>query len=82
MSNFISSTVARNSLSKFIDILSSGKKSAFVIGRRDNPEAVLIPFPKHFNKNVSDITNVNSYSKSFDFLEDEPDLYSLKDILK
>jgi hypothetical protein len=28
---------------------------------------------------MNDVTNVNAYSKSFDFLADEPDLYSVAD---
>lgn len=31
---------------------------------------------------VSDITKVNAYSKSFDFLNNESDIYSTKDILQ
>ncbi len=29
---------------------------------------------------VNDITIVNTYSKSFDFLADEPDIYSAEDL--
>lgn len=32
------------------------------------------------NKNVNEITNINAYSKSFDFLADEPELYSVSDL--
>jgi hypothetical protein len=28
------------------------------------------------------ITNINRYSRSFDFLIDEPDIYNKKDLLK
>ena len=55
--------------------------SAFIIGRRNSPEAVLIKFPSNFRNDVTDSTNVNAYSSSFDFLDDEPELYSVKDIL-
>jgi hypothetical protein len=79
---FVTTTEARNALGKLVSSLSKGESSVFVLGRRDNPEAVLISFPQHYNKNLSDITNVNSYSRSFDFLYDEPELYSADDILK
>jgi hypothetical protein len=77
----ISTSKARNSLPYFIDALKE-YDTAFIIGRRNVPEAVLIKFPSHFRKDVTDSTNVNAYSSSFDFLEAEPDVYSLEDIIK
>jgi len=35
---------------------------------------------KMYNKDVNEITNVNAHSKSFDFLADEPELYSILDL--
>jgi len=35
-----------------------------------------------YSPSVNDITNVNAYSKSFDFLKDEPDIYSVSDLKK
>ena len=52
----------------------------FVIGRHDTPEAVLVKFPSTYRADLSDITNINSYSNSFDFLADEPEIYSAKDV--
>jgi len=34
------------------------------------------------NHNFSDITNINAYSNSFDFLKNEPDSYNIFDIKK
>ena len=62
-----------------VNIVSTSRKS-IVIGRRNVPEVVLIPFPSFWNGKLSEITNINSYSKSFDFLADEPEIYSVKDI--
>lgn len=62
-----------------MDIVTT-KRASIVLGRRNKPEAVLIPFPHVWNSKLSDITNVNAYSQSFDFLKDEPDIYSIKDI--
>jgi hypothetical protein len=79
MSNIhvLSTTKARNILPDLIEsVKASGK--AFVLGRRDLPEAVLIKFPSEYSVNASDITNINTYSHSFDFLNDEPDIYKLK----
>ena len=50
------------------------------IGRRNNPEALIIKFPREYNKHLSDITNINAYSESFNFLADEPDLYTVDDL--
>ncbi len=77
----ISTSKARNLLPQFIEALKE-HDGAFVIGRRNNPEAVLIKFPSHYRKEVSDITNVNAYSSSFDFLKDEPELYSVIDVIR
>ncbi|PIP55430.1 MAG: hypothetical protein COX06_03330 [Candidatus Zambryskibacteria bacterium CG22_combo_CG10-13_8_21_14_all_42_17] len=52
----------------------------FAIGRRDSIDALLIQFPEAYNKDVNDITNVNTYSKSFDFLAKEPELYTASDL--
>lgn len=71
---------ARNALSGYIQSFKSDNKRSFVIGRRSMPEAVIIPFPEEFNPELNDITNVNAYSSSFDFLYDEPDLYTSEDI--
>ncbi len=76
----ISTSKARNLLPQFIMALKE-HDTAFVIGRRNNPEAVLIKFPSHYRKDVSDITNINAYSGSFDFLADEPELYSMTDVI-
>ncbi len=75
----LSTTEARERISDLVDIVSTSRKS-IVIGRRNVPEVVLIPFPSFWNGRLSEITNINAYSKSFNFLADEPEVYSLKDI--
>lgn len=77
----ISTSKARTMLPKWIDMLKE-RDGVFVIGRRNLPEAVLIKFPSEYRKDVTDITNVNAYSSSFDFLNDEPELYTLADVKK
>ena len=80
MLNIISTPKARAMLPKFLDAIRD-KNSSFVIGRRDKPEAILIKFPTEYVGSLSDITSINSYTSSFDFLKDEKELYSKKDIL-
>lgn len=77
----ISTSKAREMLPQFIDSLKEND-GAFVIGRRNVPEAVLIRFPSTYRGDVSDATNVNAYSSSFDFLLDEKEIYSVEDIVK
>jgi prevent-host-death family protein len=77
----ISTTDVRKNISEMVDAVRE-TGSVFLIGRRGAPEAVLLKFPTEYRTDVSDITNVNAYSGSFDFLRDEPDLYSVADIKK
>jgi hypothetical protein len=37
---------------------------------------------KNISVIINEITNINSYSQSFDFLKDEPELYSIDDLKK
>lgn len=75
----ITTTNARKQIAKLIDaVRNSG--DVFAIGRRDKPEALLIKYPTEYNPELSDITNINTYSESFSFLEEEPDIYSTDDL--
>ena len=56
--------------------------AVFAIGRRDKPEVLLMRFPRDYNKELNEITNMNAYSESFSFLEEEPDTYSVSDLKK
>jgi prevent-host-death family protein len=77
----LSTTEARAKIAELVEIVSKSKKP-IVIGRRNTPEAVLIPFPESWNGQLSEITNINAYSKSFDFLKAEPEIYSTADVKK
>jgi len=75
----LSTTEVRERISDLVNIVATSHKS-IVIGRRNVPEVVLIPFPSSWNGKLSEITNINAYSKSFDFLAKEPEIYSIRDI--
>ena len=75
----VTTTNARRSISAIVNRVRDTGES-FGIGRRDAVDAILSPFPSEYRKDVDDITNINAYSKSFDFLRDEPDLYSEADL--
>ncbi|MSU55186.1 MAG: type II toxin-antitoxin system Phd/YefM family antitoxin [Candidatus Taylorbacteria bacterium] len=77
----VTTTNARKNISAIIDRVKYHGE-VFGIGRRDSIDAVVLKFPEMYNSAVNDITNINAYSKSFDFLKGEPDLYSLSDLKK
>jgi hypothetical protein len=77
----ITTTNARKNMSKIINrVKYSGE--VFGIGRRNSIDALLIKFPSSYNDEFNEITNINANSGSFDFLKDEPDLYTEADLKK
>ena len=68
----------------FRDVIDAAQKynEVFVVERHDKEEAIIMKFPEDYSVSAGDITNINAYSSSFDFLADEPDLYSRDDIKK
>tara|TARA_Y100000310_G_C20370462_1_gene663264 strand:+ start:284 stop:535 length:252 start_codon:yes stop_codon:yes gene_type:complete len=75
----ISTTEARKNIKTLVDLVRE-TGVVFAIGRRDKPEALLMKFPRDYNRELNEITNINAYSESFSFLEKEPDLYSINDL--
>jgi len=77
----ITTTNARKQIAKLIETVRE-TGDVFAIGRRNQPEVLLIKFPNEYNPILNDITNINTYSESFSFLDKEPELYSLSDLKK
>jgi ribosome-interacting GTPase 1 len=77
----LTTTDARKRIKNIVD-RAKYRGEVFAIGRRNSIDAVLIGFPRVYSDAVNDITNVNAYSKSFDFLANEPELYSIADLKK
>lgn len=77
----ITTTVARRNIKTLIDRVKY-EGEVFAIGRRDSIDALVMQFPAEFNKEVNEITNINTYSRSFDFLLKEPEIYSVSDLKK
>ena len=77
----MSTTKVRGNISEIMERVKL-RGEVFVFGRRNVPEAVLVKFPDNYNSHFSDITNINAYSGSFNFLKNEPDLYNKSDIKK
>ena len=77
----ITTTAVRKNISQMLDRVKYFGE-VFGIGRRNSVDAILIKFPRAQNKELDDITNLNANSESFDFLADEPEIYSLDDLKK
>lgn len=77
----ISTTQARKQFSALIDHVRISRRPV-AIGRRDRAEVLLIKFSEQMNSELDDITNINQTSGSFDFLEQEPDLYTKDDLIQ
>ncbi len=75
----ITTTNARKHIAKLIDAVRE-TGDVLAIGRRNRPDVLLIKFPTEYNPALNDITNINTYSESFKFLDTEPDLYSVADL--
>ena len=74
----IDPVVARKTIGKIMNsVKTTGRPIG--IGKRNKPE-VLVIRAMRYNPNLSDVMNFAVASGSFDFLYDEPDLYSAADI--
>ena len=72
----ISTTVARTCLGEIVNRVKYQRK-IIALGRNQKPEVYIIPIPDEVDL---PITQINAESAAFDFLHDEPDLYSLSDL--
>ncbi len=77
----LSTTEARKHISAIVDRVKLHGE-VFGIGRRSSIDALIIEFPHKYNKAVNDITNINAASHSFDFLDEEPEIYDVNDLKK
>ena len=77
----ISTTEARKDISNIINQVRSENR-VFGVGRRNKVEVLLVKYPDYHNPKLSEMTNLNANSNSFDWLADEPNLYSLADLKK
>ncbi|MBI3633204.1 MAG: hypothetical protein HY226_02845 [Candidatus Vogelbacteria bacterium] len=77
----ITTTNARRNIAQIVNRIKYHGE-VFAIGRRNSIDALLIQFPGLYNQELDEITNINTYSKSFEFLANEPELYSLTDLKK
>ncbi|HEY4476867.1 MAG TPA: type II toxin-antitoxin system Phd/YefM family antitoxin [Candidatus Paceibacterota bacterium] len=77
----ISTTIARRQLGKLIMSVRENDLT-LGIGRHNRPEALLIKYPDYLNPRLDEWTNFVANAGSFDFLKDEPDLYSVSDLKK
>lgn len=78
--NILTTTQLRSNLSEIVNTVKYEKK-IIAIGRKNKKEVLIVPYPE-INDQDLPITNINAQSGSFDFLKEEPNLYSLKDLKK
>lgn len=77
----ISSTTMRKDIAEIInEVKYTGQ--VFGVGRRNKIEAIIMKYPGYARPDLSEATNINANSASFSFLENEPDIYSVKDLKK
>lgn len=75
----ISTTNVRKNISSVMDMITK-ENEVVVIKNHERPEVIMIKYPRYYNSKYSDVVNFNINSSSFDFLEDEPDIYTLDDL--
>lgn len=81
MMKMITTTNARKQIAQLVaTVRETG--DVYALGRRNQPEVLLIKFPSEYNASLNDISNINTYSESFSFLDQEPELYSIADLKK
>ena len=74
-----STTEARKKLGDLVNQVKY-KKIAIGIGRYDKCEVLIVPAPE-LDEEIP-VTKINAEGGAFDFLEDEPDIYTLDDLKK
>jgi hypothetical protein len=75
----ISTTEARKNIKTVMDLVTE-EDEVFVIKNHNTPEVIMIKYPKYYNPELSDITNFSANYGAFDFLHEEPDIYSIDDV--
>jgi hypothetical protein len=78
---FMTTTKVRKNIADFVEQIKRDN-SVIGIGRRNKIEVVVMKYPENTNSKLTEITNINANSSAFDFLKNEPDLYSVKDLKK
>ena len=81
MNNVISTTDFRKNISGFLDTVSSTGQ-VLTVGRRNQPDVVVMAYPKHYREDISELSNLLANNPAFDFLQHEKDIYSLDDIVE
>ncbi len=75
----VSTTEARKKIGILVGFVKE-TNGVVAIGRRDKPEAILMKYPSAYDKRFSDVANINAFSGSFDFLKNEPEIYTANDL--
>ena len=77
----LSATEFRTHISAVLDAVTH-RKQIVGVGRHNKIEAIVLKWPARESSTLDDVTQVNANSSSFDFLAEEPDLYTMDDVRK
>ena len=77
----LTTTVARKQLAEIVDNVRY-RGAVYGLGRRNRIDAIIMRFPEHYHADLDEVTILNANSASFDFLKDEPELYTMNDLKK
>ncbi|MEK7621693.1 MAG: hypothetical protein AAB415_00780 [Patescibacteria group bacterium] len=77
----VSTTIARQQLGRFVASVRENNLT-LGIGRHNRPEVLMIKYPDYLNRELDEWTNFVANAGGFDFLKDEPELYSVDDLKK
>ncbi|MDO8520660.1 MAG: hypothetical protein Q7S52_00930 [bacterium] len=78
---YATTTNVRKNLSRLVDEVRL-HNTVIAIGRRKNPDALLVKFPEYYNNALSAELNFQANGRALEWLKDEPDLYTTGDLKK
>lgn len=81
MMHVIPTTHARKTLAAIISSVRFSN-TPVAIGRHNKAEVLVIKFPEHANNQLNTVTNMNQFGGAFEFLIEEPELYTRADLKK
>lgn len=78
---YVTTTDARKHIARLVEEVSL-RNTVVAIGRRRHPDVLVVKFPQEYNPALSAELNFHANQKVFDFLKDEPDIYTIADMKK
>jgi len=76
----LSTTKVREKIKEVLEFVSEGNVVA--LERYGLPQALIIKYPEEIQSDLPDSTLLSQYGGAFDWLKDEPDLYTESDVIE